>query len=137
MTLTTRRAHTSFNAQVLILLGAYLFGGGGGDDPMALTERVQEIVQDDGRRAIAGDYARQIQETVTAMSDDVLQIRNRILEEMRESKMDAPDLRADIKSALAGTLDAEGKVVDLRFKMKEQMTRGEWTRLFNELRALQ
>ena len=137
MSPTTNQPHTSFSAQVLILLGAYLFGGGGGADSLPLTERVQEVVQDDGRRAIAGDYARQIQDLLATTSDDSLQLRGKILAGMRQYPRDTVAIRADLATALRGTFDTQERIVNLRFKLLEQMTRDEWTRLINELEAQQ
>ena len=134
MSSTTRGPRTTFSAQVLILLAAYLFGGGGGDDAVPLTEHVRKVIEDDTRREVANGYALEIENALIAVGDGNIQVRLQILAAMHQVPRDGRALREELRRAMEQSMVAQGRIVDLRFQLKETMTREEWGKLFERLR---
>ncbi len=98
-----------------------------------VEQQLIEIVQDDGRETKAIDVIEQMKVTVKKQHENYSAIQSDFLTV-------SSDYNADIQqyNQLDGKADAFWRTtmkqqVDLRFSLKEQLTRDEWVKLYKEI----
>jgi len=98
--------------QILILLAAWLFFGGGASSALVVYDRPASEMEKAVKRAV--------------MDGDVRARRDEILEALRHK--DAR--RSEMEPVIAGLdqtfLEMDQSFLNLRFRVKEQVTRAEW-----------
>ena len=103
-------------------------------DVIALVEKqLIEIVQDDNREAKAIDVIEQMKVTVKKQHDDYSVIQSEFLKVNADYNADVQQYNALDKNVDAFWRFTMKQQVDLRFSLKEQLTRDEWDKLYKEI----
>ena len=123
--------------QTLILLGAWLFFGGGATSALLVYDRpasqisksIKQVITDEVRQeAIMSDIS-QWKSGQKLRDERVSEDRERVLKALRDR--DTP--RFEVEPILSGVDTAlsamDREFLDLRFKIKGQVTREEWARI--------
>ena len=123
--------------QVLILLGMWLFFGGGASTAVVVYDRppadvkkaVKQVVSDEARKdAILSDIERW-ESTQKKHNEDVIAARERLFETLRRKDAQRSDIEPTMTRLDAIFLEMDRDFLDLRFRVKEQVTPGEWAGL--------
>ena len=123
--------------QVLILLGMWLFFGGGASTAVVVYDRppsevkkaVKRVVPDEARRdAILSDIERW-ESTQKKHNEDVSAARKRLFENLRRKEAQRSDVEPTMTRLDAIFLEMDRNFLDLRFRVKEQVTSAEWAGL--------
>ncbi len=103
-------------------------------DVIALVEKqLIEIVQDDNREAKAIDVIEQMKVTVKKQHDDYSVIQSEFLKVNADYNADVQQYNALDKNVDAFWRFTMKQQIDLRFSLKEQLTRDEWVKLYKEI----
>jgi hypothetical protein len=114
------------------LIAAAVIGGSGGGDMvevrLPVRDRIEETIEDETRREEVDAILTEAEEQLTA--DVESQVRT--MQRLREISADRSTSRADIEAAFE---DEERhnyaeRFIDLRFRLKNTLTREEWESLF-------
>ena len=103
-------------------------------DVIAQVEKqLIEIVQDDNREAKAIDVIEQMKLTVKKQHDDYSAIQSEFLRVSADYSADIQQYNALDKRIDAFWRSTMEQQIDLRFALKEQLTREEWKKLYKEI----
>ena len=103
-------------------------------DVIALVEKqLIEIVQDDNREAKAIDVIEQMKVTVNKQHDDYSAIQSEFLKVSADYNADVQQYNALDKKVDAFWRSTIKQQLDLRFSLKEQLTKEEWKKLYKEI----
>jgi 16S rRNA C1402 N4-methylase RsmH len=119
------------------LLAAYLLGGGGLGGSMLtsasvkqLSERTQEVISEPARAEAA-------QQTLAELRKEVKAFQKTFSKSGKELNKSYKDHAADLNHAMvvleelnSGWGTSQQRAIDLRFELKDSMTREEWSALF-------
>ena len=120
--------------QVLILLGLWLFFGGGATSALLVYDRPVKEVKKAVERAIAGGERRDIILAQISTWESVEEIQNKNVSTRREELVDALKHKEAQRSQVEPILtqldvtldDMDRTFLNLRFQVKEQVTSAEW-----------
>ena len=98
-----------------------------------VEQQLIEIVQDDNREAKAIDVIEQMKVTVKKQHDDYSVIQSEFLKVNADYNADVQQYNALDKRVDAFWRSTMKQQVDLRFTLKEQLTRDEWDKLYKEI----
>jgi hypothetical protein len=123
------------NGQILILLAAWLFFGGGGTSALVVYDRpasemktaIKRVISDPGRRdALLYNInvweAGQKQKAKKAGAD-----REQLFRTLRRKDAQRSDSEPYMAKLDATFLDMDQSLINLRFRVKDKVTRAEWT----------
>ena len=100
-------------------------------DVIALAEKqLTEIVQNDDREAKAIDIIEQMKVTVQKQHDDYSVIQSDFLKVNADYNANVQQYNALDKNVDAFWRSTMKQQIDLRFSLKEQLTRDEWDKLY-------
>jgi len=103
-------------------------------DVLALVEKqLIEIVQDDSREEKAIDVIEKMKVTVKKQNEDYIVIQSEFLKIGADYNADVQQYNALDKKVDAFWRSAMKQQVDLRFSLKEQLTKEEWANLYKEI----
>ena len=103
-------------------------------DVLALVEKqLIEIVQDDNREAKAIGVVEQMKVTVKKQNEDYIVIQSEFLKVSADYNADVQQYNALDKKVDVFWRTTMKQQVDLRFSLKEQLTRDEWVKLYKEI----
>ena len=119
------------------LLAAFLLGGGGDSGSMLtsasvkqLGERTREVISDPARAEAA-------QQTLAELRKEVKAFQKRFSKSGKELNRSYKNHAADLNHAMAvleelnsGWNTSQQRAIDLRFALRDSMTREEWSALF-------
>ncbi len=123
--------------QVLILLATWLYFGGGATSALVIYDRpasettkaVKRVVADEGRRAGILSELDQWESEQAKRDKAVSKDREALLEALRRKDSSLSEVEPNL-TALDGQLLAMDRAfLDLRFRMKNQVTRAEWAQI--------
>jgi hypothetical protein len=131
------RALPRERGQILILLATWLFFGGGASSALVVYERPASEMKKAIKRVIADEVRKDA--ILSNLSDwksrqkkqdkEVSADREELLETLRHKATQRSDL-APTMAKLDATLDEmDRNFLDLRFRVKEQVTRAEWAEI--------
>jgi hypothetical protein len=131
------KVHPREGGQVLILLGIWLFFGGGAASALVVYDRspketkkvVKRVITDDGRRdVILGDIS-QWEKNLKRQDKEVDAGRKELLEILRRKEA----VRSEVEPITAKLdrtfLEMDRNFLDVRFRVKEQVTSAEWAQM--------
>ena len=118
--------------QVLILLGLYLFGGGGGGD--SLEDRVKEVVGKE-RRAAARAIAAEIEHEIDNHRELLVDRRHALLEVVQRYDATPDELQAACEPGVTEAERIQTVIVDARFRLRDALSAEEWEELFTDQEA--
>lgn len=131
------RISRSERGQLLILLAAWLFFGGGASTALVVYDRpasevekaVKRVVTDAGRRdAILSNIS--VWEAGQEQKDDkVRDYRDELLKVLRRRDAQASDVEPVLGKLDATLLEMDQSFLNLRFRVKEQVTSTEWAEI--------
>jgi len=98
-----------------------------------VEQQLIEIVQDDSREAKAIDVIEQMKVTVKKQHDDYSVIQSEFLKISADYNADVQQYNALDKNVDAFWHSTMKQQVELRFALKEQLTREEWKKLYKEI----
>ena len=98
-----------------------------------VEKQLVEIVQDDSREAKAIDVVEQMKVVAQKQHDDYSVIQSDFLKISADYNADVQQYNALDKSVDAFWRSTMKQQVDLRFSLKEQLTREEWEKLYKEI----
>lgn len=98
-----------------------------------VEKQLIEIVQDDNREAKAIDVIEQMKVTVKKQHDDYSVIQSDFLKVSADYNADIQQYNALDKKVDAFWRSTMKQQVDLRFTLREQLTREEWKKLYKEI----
>lgn len=98
-----------------------------------VEQQLIEIVQDDNREAKAIDVIEQMKVTVNKQHEDYSAIQSDFLKVSADYNADVQQYNALDKRVDAFWRSTMKQQVDLRFALKEQLTREEWKKLYKEI----
>lgn len=116
--------------QVLILLAAYLFSSGG---EQALSEHVHDAVEDAQRREAAVAIAEEIERELGDHLERIVAHRAFFFEVARRYEATSEELSVALERGADEVERFQAQLVDLRFRLRDEMGAGEWKRLCEEL----
>ena len=131
------RARGTERGQVLILLATWLYFGGGATSALVIYDRpasettkaVKRVVADEGRRAGILSELDQWESEQAKRDKAVGKDREALLETLRRKDATLAEVEPAL-TALDGQLLAMDRAfLDLRFRMKNQVTRAEWAQI--------
>ena len=99
-----------------------------------VEQQLIEIVQDDNREAKAIDVINQMKVTVKKQNEDYSVIQSEFLKVNADYNADIQQYNALDKQVGAFWRSTMKQQVDLRFALREQLTRDEWERLYKEIK---
>ena len=118
---------------IAILLGSLIAALFGGDEMPPLADLVREQVTDEGRSGRAAGVAEDLEGALRDFEEARLTALDRLFEiDARHdaTTADYEAIRIDFESRQE---QAETSILDLRFRLKDEMTRDEWKALFDDL----
>jgi septal ring factor EnvC (AmiA/AmiB activator) len=98
-----------------------------------IEKQLIEIVQDDSREAKAIDVVGQMKVAVQKQHDDYSVIQSDFLKISADYNADVQQYNALDKNVDAFWRSTMKQQVDLRFSLREQLTRDEWKKLYKEI----
>ena len=111
-----------------------LLGGGGGaalfGDLDELRSNIETVVPKGDRRDAALDTIDEIEDVYDKLNDAALEAMNGVGEAISEYSTDNTELTRLVEEYAKNRRKAAGELIDLRFKLKENITRSEWAHLF-------
>jgi hypothetical protein len=124
--------------QALILLGAWLLLGGGASSALVVYDPSSSDMEKSVKQVIAGERRETIlsaisewksgqdrhDESVSAYREELLQAMRR--KQTQRSEVDPALARLDVNFA-----EMDRSFLDLRFRVKEQVTRAEWVEILS------
>jgi predicted Zn-ribbon and HTH transcriptional regulator len=123
--------------QTLILLGAWLFFGGGATTALLVYDRspseirkvIKQVVTDEDRqKAILSDI-RDWESGQETRDEIVSEGRERLLKALRKQDTRRSEVEPILSSLDATLTSMDREFLDLRFKVKSQVTSAEWARI--------
>jgi hypothetical protein len=123
--------------QVLILLGIWLFFGGGAASALVVYDRspketkkvVKRVITDDGRRDVILADISQWEKNLKRQDEEVNAGRKELLEILRRKEA----VRSEVEPITAKLdrtfLEMDRNFLDVRFRVKEQVTSAEWAQM--------
>ena len=123
--------------QVLILLGIWLFFGGGAASALVVYDRspketkkvVKRVITDDGRRDVILADISQWEKNLKRQDKEVDAGRKELLEILRRKEA----VRSEVEPITAKLdrtfLEMDRNFLDVRFRVKEQVTSAEWAQM--------
>ena len=103
-------------------------------DVIALAEKqLTEIVQNDDREAKAIGVLEQMKDTVQKQHDDYSVIQSDFLKVNADYNANVQQYNALDKNVDAFWRSTMKQQIDLRFSLREQLTRDEWKKLYKEI----
>jgi hypothetical protein len=123
--------------QVLILLGIWLFFGGGAASALVVYDRspketkkvVKRVITDDGRRDVILADIGQWEKNLKRQDKEVDAGRKELLEILRRKEA----VRSEVEPITAKLdrtfLEMDRNFLDVRFRVKEQVTKAEWAQM--------
>ena len=123
--------------QVLILLGIWLFFGGGAASALVVYDRspketkkvVKRVITDDGRRDVILADISQWEKNLKRQDKEVNAGRKELLEILRRKEA----VRSEVEPITAKLdrtfLEMDRNFLDVRFRVKEQVTSAEWAQM--------
>jgi hypothetical protein len=123
--------------QVLILLGIWLFFGGGAASALVVYDRspketkkvVKRVITDDGRRDVILADISQWEKNLKRQDKEVNGGRKELLEILRRKEA----VRSEVEPITAKLdrtfLEMDRNFLDVRFRVKEQVTSAEWAQM--------
>ena len=120
--------------QILILLGMWLFFGGGASTAVVVYDRppsevkkaIKRVVTDSARRdAILSDISRW-ESGQKKHNEEVAAARERLLEALHRRDTQRIEVEPTMSRLDAIFLEMDRNFLDLRFRVKEQVTSAEW-----------
>ena len=128
------RLRSRENGQILILLAAWLFFGGGGTSALVVYDRpasemktaIKHAISDPGRRDallynISVWEAGQKQKAKKAGAD-----RERLFKTLRRKDAQRSDVEPFMAKLDTTFLEMDQSLINLRFRVKDQVSRAEW-----------
>lgn len=131
------RAQPRERGQVLILLGIWLFFGGGAASALVVYDRspketkkvVKRVITDVGRRDVILADISQWQKSLKKQDKEVNAGRKELLEIMRRKEA----VRSEVEPIMAKLdrtfLEMDRNFLDVRFRVKEHVTSAEWAEM--------
>jgi hypothetical protein len=131
------RAQPRERGQVLILLGIWLFFGGGAASALVVYDRspketkkvVKRVITDVGRRDVILADISQWQKSLKKQDKEVNAGRKELLEIMRRKEA----VRSEVEPIMAKLdrtfLELDRNFLDVRFRVKEHVTSAEWAEM--------
>jgi hypothetical protein len=127
------RGSSAFH-QVLILLAAYLFGGGG---DQSLGERVRGAISDEERSEAAGAIADGIEGEIDRHLERVLEIRASFFEVAADYDATAQQLADALGQGVAEAERIQEALLDARFELRGVTKRREWKKICEGLEVME
>ena len=120
--------------QVLILLAAWLFFGGGAssalvvyDRPVSETKKaIKRVIADEGRRDAILSYISDWKSGQKKQDKEVSADREELLKTLRRKETQRPELEPTMAKLDATLVEMDRNFLELRFRVKEQVTSAEW-----------
>jgi hypothetical protein len=131
------RAPPRERGQVLILLGIWLFFGGGAASALVVYDRspketkkvVKRVITDVAHRDVILADISQWQKSLKRQDKEVSAGRKELLEIMRRKEATRSEVEP-IMAKLDGTfLEMDRNFLDVRFRVKEQVSSAEWAQM--------
>jgi len=131
------KVHPRERGQVLILLGIWLFFGGGAASALVVYDRspketkkvVKRVITDDGRRDVILADISQWEKNLKRQDKEVNAGRKELLEVLRRKEA----VRSEVEPITAKLdrtfLEMDRNFLDVRFRVKEQVTSAEWAQM--------
>jgi hypothetical protein len=131
------RADLRQRGQVLILLAAWLFFSGGASTALVVYEHPASEIKKTIKRVIPDDTRREALltnidtwEWVQEKQDEqVRDAREKLLEILRRKGSQSYEVETIVAKLDERFAEMDRKFLDLRFRLKEQVTRAEWSQL--------
>ena len=117
---------------MLILLALLaIFGLGGGAVLLEeIKDRVEASVADSDRRQSVQEILDEVESSAKAQQERLLELSDQVLALTANYQTTENDHTALTAKGLKIADDLRAKLLDLRFRMKEKMTREEWAAVF-------
>jgi hypothetical protein len=123
--------------QTLILLGAWLFFGGGGatalvayDRPVAdIKKIVKRVVLDEDRRKMILSDIRIWDASQESLDERASAYREELLDSLRNRERRRADLDPTLARLDVNLLEMDRDFLDLRFRVRQQVTPDEWAQI--------
>jgi hypothetical protein len=123
--------------QLLVLLAAWLFFGGSASSALVVYDRspseikkaVKRVIKDEGRRGVILSEIGQWESDQERQDKQVGEYRKELLKSLQRkdaqrSEVESTTARMDVRF-----VEMDRNFLDLRFRVKEQVTRAEWAEL--------
>ncbi len=119
----------------------YFFGGGAGAinagalTPAAveqLSNRVEIVIEDPGRAEAAQLTLGEVREVVESFEKDFDATSKAVARSYRDHADDRAEIEAVLDQLNRDWERGQERVLDLRFELREQLTREEWAALYSE-----
>ena len=131
------RAPVRERGQALILLGAWLFFGGGATTALLVYDRppseikkvIKQVITDEGRRGKILSEIRQWESGQESLDERVSAYRKELLKSFRNKGAQRSDVEPILARLDVNLQEMDRNFLDLRFKIKEQVTSAEWARI--------
>lgn len=113
----------------LALLAILMGGAGANSWPALANKELQHVIENEARRESAEEILVQMQNTMSSHLDRVAAVRKELLVVEMRYESTAADFRVAFGKLDKIWLTAENKLIDLRFKLRDLLTRDEWNAL--------
>jgi hypothetical protein len=131
------RAPPRERGQVLILLGIWLFFGGGAASALVVYDRspketkkvVKRVIMDVARRDVILADISQWQKSLKRQDKEVSAGRKELLEIMRRKEATRSEVEPIMAKLERTFLEMDRNFLDVRFRVKEQVTSAEWAQM--------
>lgn len=118
----------------------YFFGGAAGISGGALTveaveqldDRVAVVVQEPARRQAAHSMLEELRQGVDAFDKEFAAAGTSITASYRDHDADRAEIEAVLENLNREWARGQQRALDLRFELRERLTRKEWEALFSE-----
>jgi len=123
--------------QVLILLAAWLFFGGGASSALVVYDRpasemkkaIKRVIADDGRKDAILSYLSDWKSGQKKQDKEVSADREELLKALRRKETQRSELEPTMAKLDATLAEMDRNFLDLRFRVKHQVTSAEWAEI--------
>src|SRR3974377_587524 len=123
--------------QILILLATWLFFGGGASSALVVYDRpasgvkkaIKRVIEDDGRKDAILSYISDWKARQKKQDKEVRADRKELLKTLRRKGTQRSELEPTMAKLDATLAEMDRNFLDLRFRVKAQVTRAEWAEI--------